>query len=449
MQKLIASSPSATINLLGVDIGCILDTGAETSLIPNETYGTHLKPRLGGKSPEGIYIPIVGANGKPIDVVGYVELPLKYGSDVVKSSFLVTKDCSGKRRENHPFLLGCNNLRLLKQFNVPVKDGFAWQFVQRLLADEPTEKKQSISSEVAELKVADNVTLPACSVRRVTCSVGELKGDVMVSPVAVKSGLEVVEGCETVGNGVVQIMVANPEKHSINLQSGSTIGSVTTVNQESRVVLKEGENSSLKICVNEVLKVSGDVDKVVQPGMQDERLKIDQDVKPVPGLNLSHLNDEDKHRVTDCITNYPEAFSMSVYDVGECDVIPHNISLTSDKAIKLPFRRIYAQRVPEVKKMIQEMVDQKIIRPSKSPYASPVVLVTKKGGSLRLVIDYRKLNSMTIKDSFPLPRIEEVLDLLGGARFFSALDLAHGYHQITLEDTSIKKTAFSVPWGLY
>ncbi|PIK60427.1 putative transposon Ty3-I Gag-Pol polyprotein [Apostichopus japonicus] len=93
------------------------------------------------------------------------------------------------------------------------------------------------------------------------------------------------------------------------------------------------------------------------------------------------------------------------------------------------------------------MLDKKIIKKSSSPYASPIVLVRKKFGGIRLCIDYRKINEITLKDSFPLPRIEETLEVLGGAKFFSSLDLAHGYFQVAMKEEDIPKTAFRVPWG--
>ena len=90
-----------------------------------------------------------------------------------------------------------------------------------------------------------------------------------------------------------------------------------------------------------------------------------------------------------------------------------------------------------------------IIRKSSSPYASHIVLVRKKDGSCRLCVDYWKLNARTVRDSFPLPRIEESLEALRGARFFSSLDLAHGYHQVSMDPSSVSKTAFRVPFGLF
>ena len=96
------------------------------------------------------------------------------------------------------------------------------------------------------------------------------------------------------------------------------------------------------------------------------------------------------------------------------------------------------------------MLEAKIIRPSKSPYSSLVVLVRKRDGKLRFCVDYRTLNSKTIKDSHSLPRIDETLDALMGAKFFSSLDLKAGYWQVPVKEEDKPKTAFTVcPLGFY
>ena len=95
------------------------------------------------------------------------------------------------------------------------------------------------------------------------------------------------------------------------------------------------------------------------------------------------------------------------------------------------------------------MLEQDVIEPSDSPWASPVVLVRKKDGSLRYCIDYRKLNDVTIKDSYPLPRIDESLDSLSHTKYFSTLDLASGYWQIGLVVDARKKSEFCTTSGLY
>ena len=117
-------------------------------------------------------------------------------------------------------------------------------------------------------------------------------------------------------------------------------------------------------------------------------------------------------------------------------------------------RRQYPRRLPialrtEVDRQVERMLEAGVIQQSKSPWASPIVLVCKRDGTHRFCIDYRQLNLVTKPDAFPLPRIDDLLDKLGGARFFSTLDLASGYWQIRMEPKSQEKTAFITHKGLH
>ncbi|KAG7599514.1 Retrotransposon gag domain [Arabidopsis suecica] len=115
---------------------------------------------------------------------------------------------------------------------------------------------------------------------------------------------------------------------------------------------------------------------------------------------------------------------------------------------KAPYRMAPAE-MAELKKQLEELLDKGFIRPSSSPWGAPVLFVKKKDGSFRLCIDYRGLNKVTIKNKYPLPRIDELLDQLGGAKWFSKIDLASGYHQIPIEPSDIRKTAFRTRYGHY
>ena len=103
----------------------------------------------------------------------------------------------------------------------------------------------------------------------------------------------------------------------------------------------------------------------------------------------------------------------------------------------------------ELKKQLQELLDKGYIRPSVSPWGAPVLFVRKKDGTLRLCIDYRKLNQVTVKNKYPLPRIEDLFDQLQGASKFSKVDLRSGYHQLKIAEQDIPKTAFRTRYVHY
>jgi hypothetical protein len=103
----------------------------------------------------------------------------------------------------------------------------------------------------------------------------------------------------------------------------------------------------------------------------------------------------------------------------------------------------------ELKKQIQELLDKGYIRPSKLPYGAPVLFVKKKGGALRMCIDYRALNKITIKNRAPLPRIDDILDRLQKAEVLTSLDLRSGYYQVRIAEGDAPKTAFRTMYGHY
>ncbi|KAL4032817.1 hypothetical protein IC575_005899 [Cucumis melo] len=115
---------------------------------------------------------------------------------------------------------------------------------------------------------------------------------------------------------------------------------------------------------------------------------------------------------------------------------------------RAPYRMAPAE-LKELKVQLQELLDKRFIRPSVSPWGVPVLFVKKKYGSMRLCIDYRELNKVTIKNRYPLPRIDDLFDQLQGATVFSKIDLRSGYHQLRIKDGDVPKTAFRSRYGHY
>lgn len=137
----------------------------------------------------------------------------------------------------------------------------------------------------------------------------------------------------------------------------------------------------------------------------------------IDSVDLSALEVEEQDRVRTLLQRYRSVFSAHESDLGCTNLISHDIPFTDDVPVRQRYRRLPPSEYDVVKTHINQLLEAQVIRESCSPYASPIVLVKKKDGSLRMCVDYRQLNSKTRKDAFPLPRIEETLDSLTGARF--------------------------------
>ncbi|XP_074271624.1 uncharacterized protein LOC141595557 [Silene latifolia] len=150
------------------------------------------------------------------------------------------------------------------------------------------------------------------------------------------------------------------------------------------------------------------------------------------------------------LQGYKDIFEEPTTLPPQRGVYDHRIPLMTDaQPVNIrPYRYPLKQR-DTIERLVQEMMDQGIIQPSCSPFASPVVLVGKKDGTWRLCVDYRELNKRTVKDKFPIPVVDELIDELAGSRVFTKLDLRAGYHQLRVYEGDVFKTAFKTHVGHY
>ena len=209
-------------------------------------------------------------------------------------------------------------------------------------------------------------------------------------------------------------------------------------------------NNSLRIYKGTHL---GWIEKVDVENQKEKCLESDQYV-----LQLGLMSDSDYFKQfkieNDCsdiktlLIEFRDIFSSRKMDLGKAEV-EHRISTGNSAPIALKYRRVPLGYENKVEAMIQEMLENGLIRESNSPWNFPVVLVKKKNGDIRLCIDYRKLNEVTQRPIFPLPDSKELFDCLQGAKFFSSLDLSQGYHQIPMHDNDKCKTAFTTRTGQY
>lgn len=244
-----------------------------------------------------------------------------------------------------------------------------------------------------------------------------------------------------------RIVSIEPFDHS--RQGFAIANSVSKVQKDSQTIARvvNPTNQLVKVRKGQHLAHAVVIDSPISSTQNNSRVEIDKQIKQ---LNInSNLNDNVRKSVVDVIRNHLDDFSWSPNDIGHTNLVEHTIQLTADKPIKKPPYKTQPLKQKIIKEKIEEMLQQGIIEESKSPFSSPVVLAQKKSGEWRFCVDFRALNDITVKDAYPLPRIEETLEALHGNCYFSTLDLLSGFWQIPLAPEDRCKTAFALRGGLY
>ena len=150
------------------------------------------------------------------------------------------------------------------------------------------------------------------------------------------------------------------------------------------------------------------------------------------------------------IKEFPDVFLDDISGLPPDRVIEFVIELVpGTEPISIPPYRMALAELKELMAQLEELLSKGFIRPSTSLWGAPVLFVKKKDGSLRLCIDYRQLNQVTIRNQYPLPRIDELFDQLHGSRVYSKIDLRSGYHQLRVQENDIYKNAFRTRYGHY
>nr|GFC79387.1 putative reverse transcriptase domain-containing protein [Tanacetum cinerariifolium] len=150
------------------------------------------------------------------------------------------------------------------------------------------------------------------------------------------------------------------------------------------------------------------------------------------------------------VSEFPDVFPDELPGIPPIREVEFNIELIpGQEPISKALYRMALIELKELKDQLQELLERGFIRPSVSPWGAPVLFVKKKDGSMRLCIDYHELNKITIRNRYPLPRIDVLFDQLQGAIHFSKIDLRSGYHQLRVKEQDVSKTAFRTRYGHY
>ena len=226
--------------------------------------------------------------------------------------------------------------------------------------------------------------------------------------------------------GIVSITIANTNDEVLTTYKDTTLGSSQLVSDR---LIQEINQKQMKN-YNEV----------------DPKYDLENVKKAIS----KEINKNCRADFRNLIDDYSDIFSINQWDLGKCYATSHRIDVKpGSQATKLPNRRMPVHYKDDLKDKVDAFMNKELITPCHSPYSAPAMLVPKKNGKLRLVIDYRKLNEQTIKSCWPIRSIEEIFDTHQGRAYFTTIDMSWGFYQLPMEPKSKNYTAFSTLFGSF
>ena len=422
--------PGETMDAYAQDVSldCLLNSlakGRPKNQTPAE-WELVVKRRL--KPPE---VTLRSYGGRGLDIVGQIQANLRCGPYHRTAVVLVQNGAP------EDLLLGTDlQPQLGFQLSQTSADGPAKQLLPA--SDETNPVTEDKEQPPPVVRLLQTERLPAHHghiVRaRVDPHIGEAKQlFVPFSDPLTEESWEAEEGLVEVKNDhTMTLILRNPTDITVHLTKGAVLGELQSAEE-----IQDDGGEKPSVVVGQVRVEDSD------------RVNRIEELWQALGVEEQSLTSVEIAQLRELVENYDHIFALDDFELGRTNTCQHTIDTGSSSPIRqLPRRVPFALR-QKVDEMVEEMLEKGVIEPSRSPWASPVVLVSKKDGSLRFCVDYRKLNSVTKLDVFPLPWIDDSLDTLAHTQYFTTLDLASGYWQVPVDPQSQEKTAFCTPSGLY
>ena len=450
LVKLIGSKPIVKCELEGVESNVLLDTGSQVSMCDTEWLdarapSAELKP-VTDFLEEDEQVKFLAANNTEVPVVGAVVLNFTLGHCTFPVPFIVT---SGSLSQP---ILGFNVMEHVIAMGSPdtivssLKKAMSNVSVGSLNVMVSLVSRNFEDSDcVGILKSTKTITIPAKGVRRIKCRV---KGDVRGSDLSFicsaplngdwDSDLEITHSLGEIVRGRtpnVNIEIRNNASKPKEIRSNMVVGEISSVN----AVIPIHMSKTSAVDVASIQEGEGGLEA---PDIPDNE-------KWQPKADLSHLPPKEREEFEKLLRDECEVFAKNDTDIGAIPELQMEFNLTDEIPVNEAYRHLPRKLYDDVKTYLNDLIINGWIQESKSSYASPIVCVRKKDGSMRLCVDYRKLNLKMIPDRHPIPRVQDLLDGLGGQRYFTTLDMAKAYHQGFVKEACRKYTAFATPWALY